>query len=97
LQLGLSVDVDAVDPDTQKQLVKQLRKDPSGKKSALLNDPCVTEKLIAANAVIGFAAKGDKVGATCALCHTITDGSVFNLPDGGSIGHRQDGRAQPQS
>jgi cytochrome c2 len=93
LQLGLMVDVDAVDPETQKELVKQLKEDPSGKKSALLNDPDVTAKLIAANAVIGFAPKGDKVGATCALCHTITDGSVFNLPNGGSIGHRQDGRA----
>ena len=93
LQLGLSVDVEAVDPDTQKELMKQLKEDPTGKKSALLNDPSVTEKLIAANAVIGFAAKGDKVGATCALCHTITDGSVFNLPGGGSIGHREDGRA----
>ena len=59
----------------------------------LLNDASVTEKLIAANAVIGFAPKGDKVGTTCALRHTIADGSVFNLSNGGSIGHRQDGRA----
>ncbi len=93
MMLGLSVDVDAVDQATQAELVKQLKQDPSGKKSALLNDPAVTEKLIGANAVIGFAAKGDKVGATCALCHTITDGAVFNLPSGGSIGHRLDGRA----
>jgi cytochrome c2 len=91
LQLGLCVDVDAVDPDTQKELVKQLKADSSGKNSALLNDPSVTEKLIASNAVIGFAAKGEKVGAACALCHTVTDGSVFNLPQGGSIGHRIDG------
>jgi cytochrome c2 len=93
LQLGLSVDIEAIDPGMQKELMKQLKEDPTGKKSALLNDPSVTEKLIAANAVIGFAAKGDKVGATCALCHTITDGSVFNMPNGGSIGHREDGRA----
>jgi hypothetical protein len=38
-------------------------------------------------------ANGDKTGATCALCHTITDASVFNLPGGGSIGKRLDGRA----
>jgi CheY-like chemotaxis protein/cytochrome c2 len=36
---------------------------------------------------------GDKVGVSCALCHTITDGSLFNLPNGGSVGHRLDGRA----
>lgn len=35
---------------------------------------------------------GDKVGVSCALCHTITDGSAFNMPNGGSIGHRLDGR-----
>lgn len=38
-------------------------------------------------------ANGDKTGATCALCHTITDGSVFTAAGGGSIGARQDGRA----
>jgi cytochrome c2 len=55
--------------------------------------------------VIGLAAKdtngdgtiditmGDKVGATCALCHGITDHSLFNLPTGGSIGKRVDGPA----
>jgi cytochrome c2 len=93
LQLGLNVDVDAVDPAMQQELMKELKDDSSGRQSALLNDPSATGKLIAANAVIGFVPKGDKVGASCALCHTITDGSVFNLPNGGSIGHRQDGRA----
>ena len=93
LKLGLSVDVDAVDPATQQELAKQLKEDPTGKKSAILNDPNVTEKLVAANAVIGFSAKGGKVGATCALCHTITDAAVMEVPNGGSIGHRLDGRA----
>ena len=92
LQLGLSVDTDAVDPATQKMLTEQLKADPSGKTSKLLNDPEVTGKLIKANAVIGMSAKGEKVGVTCALCHTITDGSVFSMPNGGSIGHRMDGR-----
>lgn len=93
LQLGLQVDMDAIDPGTQQQLMKELKEDPSGKKSALLNDPSVTEKLIAANAVIGFSAKGYKVGASCALCHTMTDGAAFKAPNGGSIGHRLDGLA----
>lgn len=34
---------------------------------------------------------GESVGVTCALCHGITDGSVFALPNGGSIGKRVDG------
>ena len=103
MQLGLSVDIDALDATTQKTLQDQLKADPTGQGSALLNDPNTTAKLINANAVIGMAAKdsngdgviditkGDKVGVSCALCHTITDGSAFSLPKGGSIGHRQDG------
>ncbi|MBA3555223.1 MAG: hypothetical protein H0W29_10755 [Gemmatimonadales bacterium] len=105
LELGLSVDLEALDAATREALETQLRADPSGKTSALLNDPATTGKLINANAVIGMpikdangdgvmdAATGDKVGASCALCHTITDGSAFSLPNGGSIGRRQDGRA----
>jgi cytochrome c2 len=92
LQLGLSMDIDAVDPSTQDILTEQLRGDPSGRSSALLNDPKMTGRLIKANTVIGLAAKGEKVGVTCALCHTITDGSAFMMQGGGSIGHRQDGR-----
>ena len=93
LQLGLMVDVDAVDVATQRALVQQLRDDPSGRSSTLLNDPAVTTVLVNANAVIGFSPRNGKVGATCAMCHTITDESVFSIPGGGSIGHRQDGRA----
>ena len=104
LELGLGLDADAMDAATLKTLTEQLLADPSGKTATLLNDPGMTAKLISANAVIGMVPKktggdgpmditrGDKVGATCALCHSITDGSVMNLPTGGSIGHRQDGR-----
>ncbi len=105
LQLGLHIDVDALDPATRRTLKEQLRADPSGKSSALLNDPKTTIAAINANAVIGMpvkdangdgvmdVTKGDKVGASCALCHTITDKSAFDMPSGGSIGKRQDGRA----
>lgn len=93
LKAGLSVDVDALDAATKQAVAAELKTDLSPKKAPLLNDPKTTLKLIAANAVIGMVPKGDKVGASCALCHTITDGSVFNLPGGGSIGHRLDGRA----
>ncbi len=105
LQLGLQVDVEALDAATKKAVAAELKKDPTGKSSALFNDPAVTVKLINANAVIGMPVKdtngdgkldtasGDKVGASCALCHTITDGSILSLPGGGSIGKRVDGLA----
>lgn len=105
LQLGVQIDMDALDAATQQTLGEQLRADPSGHASALLNDPKMLVVLINANAVIGMPIKdsnhdgkmdithGDKVGASCALCHTVTDGAVFNLPNGGSIGHRMDGMA----
>ena len=104
LQLGVQVDMDALDAATLRTLTEQLRADPSGRTSALLNDPKMLVALVNANAVIGMPAKdsnhdgkidvghGDKVGASCALCHTVTDGAVLNMPGGGSIGHRQDGR-----
>jgi len=105
LKLGLQVDVEALDSATQKAVAAELKTDLSPKNAPILNDPKTTMMLIEANAVIGMAAKdsngdgkislanGDKVGASCALCHTVTDGSVFNLPGGGSIGKRIDGLA----
>jgi cytochrome c2 len=102
LQLGLSVDVDALDDATKKAVAADLKKDPTGKTSKLFNDPMTTVRLVNANAVIGLPIKdsngdgkfdalnGDKVGVSCALCHSVTDGSVLNLPNGGSIGKRVD-------
>ena len=105
LKLGLQVDIDALDAATRQTLTEQLRADPSGETSALLNDPAVTVALINANAVIGLPAvdsngdgtvditAGDKVGASCALCHSVADGSTLSLPNGGAIGQRRDGLA----
>ncbi len=105
LKLGLEIDADALDAATRQALADQLKTDPTGQSSALLNDPMTTAKLFNANAVIGMpvkdsngdgvldATKGDKVGAACALCHTVTDGSVFRMANGGSIGRRRDGLA----
>ncbi len=105
LKAGLSVDVEALDSATQQAVAAELKTDLSPKNAPMLNDPKTTMKLLEANAVIGMVAKdsdgdgvinlskGDKVGASCALCHTITDKSVFDLPNGGSIGRRLDGRA----
>ncbi len=105
LALGLQIDVEALDRGTVQALTAQLMADPSGKTSAILNDPAMTGRLFNANAVIGMpikdfngdgvmdAGRGDKIGASCALCHTMTDGSAFRHPSGGSIGRRLDGLA----
>ena len=105
LQMGLSVDSDALDAATLAAIGAELKTDLSPANAPLLNNVATTLKLINANAIIGIVpkdtngdgvidvTKGDKTGATCALCHTITDASVFNLPNGGSIGKRLDGRA----
>jgi cytochrome c2 len=105
LDLGVQIDMDALPAAMRDALAAQLRQDPSGRTSALLNDPAVTIAAINANAVIGMpikdsngdglldAMRGDKVGASCALCHTMTDGAAFKSPNGGSIGHRVDGLA----
>lgn len=102
LQLGLSVDVDALDAATKKAVAAELKADPSGRSSKLLNDPMTTVKLVNANAIIGLPIKdsngdgkfdamnGDKVGVSCALCHSVTDGSVMKVANGGSIGKRVD-------
>lgn len=103
MEIGLSFDVDALDSGTRSALADQLRTDKTGKTSALLNDPNTMIKFVNANAVIGLplkansqgvmdVTKGAKVGVACALCHTITDGSLFSMSNGGSIGHREDGR-----
>ncbi|MEO5881142.1 MAG: hypothetical protein ABIQ06_01890 [Caldimonas sp.] len=105
LQLGLNIDSDAIAPALKAALAAELATDLSPANAPLLNSPATTVSLINANAVIGLVAKdsngdgtidianGDKSGASCALCHTATDGSVFAMAGGGSIGKRQDGRA----
>ncbi len=105
LQVGLSVDVDALDMATQQAVAAELKKDPTGATSKLFNDPKTTIKLLNANSVIGFVvkdsngdgkldvSKGDKVGVSCAMCHTRTDAAILNVSGGGTIGHRQDGLA----
>lgn len=93
LQLGLQVDADMVDPATKAQLAAELSADPTGRSSKILNDPAMTAKLIQAGAVIGMSPRNGKVGVSCALCHTMSDASVFKVPEGGSIGRRIDGLA----
>ncbi len=105
LETGLIVDIDAVPADLRAALAKELKTDLSPKSAPLLNDVATTVKLIEANAVVGIVPKdsngdgklsiagGDKVGVSCAICHTITDKSVYDMPGHGSIGRRIDGPA----
>ncbi len=92
LKLGLSVDVDHIDAAMRTKLTAELKTDMSAANAPLLNDPAVMQKLVQAKAVIGLVPTHGKVGISCALCHTITDGSLYAMSNGGSIGHRQDGR-----
>ncbi len=94
MKLGMTIDVEHIDPGMRKQLAAEFKTDLSAANAPMINDPAVMMKLIQANAVVGVVPKHDKVGITCALCHTITDGSLYAMPNGGSIGHRIDGRTE---
>ncbi|MEO6664043.1 MAG: hypothetical protein ABIN96_12770, partial [Rubrivivax sp.] len=105
LRLGLMVDSEAIDAATLATITAEARTDLSVANAPTLNSPAALIKLINANAVVGIVARdsngdgvvditrGDKTGASCTLCHAITDASVLQMPNGGSIGKRLDGRA----
>ncbi len=96
LALGVNIDMNAL-PAALRRMIST----PS-----FLDDPAMTLAIINANAAIGLpikdsngdglldVANGDKVGASCALCHTRADeGAIYTAPGGGSVGPRLDGRA----
>jgi len=98
LALGVSIDVDA--------LPAAIRTAIAASNATVLDDPAMTVAIFNANAAIGLpikdtngdgvmnAAAGDKIGTSCALCHTTAnDGRIFNVEGGGSVGRREDGRA----
>jgi len=107
LKLGLNVDADVLPLPVQAALAAELRSDRTPRHAPFLNAPSFMDVLLDFNAIIGLVAvdsngdgridirSGDKVGVSCALCHSITDGSVFQpgTQQMGSIGRRQDGRA----
>ncbi|GAC1352119.1 MAG: hypothetical protein NVSMB1_11820 [Polyangiales bacterium] len=109
LKAGYQVDIDALDAATKAALAAELKTDLSPANAPKLNDVNTTVALLNANAIMGVVvvdtnadgkldiASGDKVGLSCALCHSISDNSVFDLakggPSGGSIGKRVDGPA----
>lgn len=105
LAVGLQIDMEAVDAVLRKALEAEFKTDLSLQNAPLLNDPSTTETLINENAIIGIVAKdsnkdskinimkGDMVGVSCAICHTVTDKSAFDMPNGGTAGRRIDGLA----
>lgn len=94
LKLGMTIDVERIDPAMRTQLAAEVKSDHSAARAPLLNDPAVMTRLLQANAVVGVVPKQGKLGISCALCHTITDGSLYAMANGGSIGHRIDGRTE---
>jgi len=94
LQAGVNFDVDAIPAALKTALASEVKTDHSAAKAPKLNDPAILDQLVQANAVIGMVPKGGKVGVTCALCHAITDKSLYELTDKGTIGKRIDGPTQ---
>lgn len=104
LETGFHIDADALDENLRDALGQEFKTDLSAANATRLHDPEIALQVIQANALIGIAAKdsnndgnidlraGDKIGVTCAICHTVTDGSVAQLVGKGSIGRRLDGR-----
>ena len=101
LALGVNIDVDALPAAIRTAIAAG-----GAQSAAVLDDPAMTVAIINANAAIGLpikdtngdgvmdATKGDKVGTSCALCHTIAnDGAIFSVAGGGQVGRREDGRA----
>jgi hypothetical protein len=106
LELGMHIDIERVEEGLRKDITAQFKTNLSKEKAPLLHDPDVTIKLIEANAVSGFAAKdgdgdgkidlrgNDKMGISCAICHTVADGSVYQMSGNrGAVGKRLDGLA----
>ena len=103
LKAGYHVNVDALDDATKKAVAAELKTNLSPAAAPILNDPKTTAALVNANAVIGVVARdtnndgkiditaGDKMGVSCAFCHAITDGAVYSMPKGGTIGKQIDG------
>ena len=105
LAAGMLVDAERVEPALLAQLAAEARTDLSPAQAPLLNSPDTLLRLIEMNALVGVPVKdsnrdgrislagGDKTGVSCAICHTVADGSVLKVNDRGSIGRITDGPA----
>jgi mono/diheme cytochrome c family protein len=98
LGAGLQVDELALDPAETADLVAELSTDLAPANAPLLNDPLFFQELLTRNAFLGLIADdadgdgfldgdgGDTLGFSCALCHSVADGAVFDGPgSGGSL------------
>ena len=94
LKIGLSVNSERIHAALLPKLAAELKTDLSPKNAPLLNNPATKTKLVNANAIIGIVARNGKVGVSCALCHAVSDTSVYSLPNGGGIGKEIDGPTQ---
>jgi cytochrome c553 len=105
LKAGLQIDIEAVPAALKEKLVTELKTDHTPASAPSLHDHKVMLKLVEANAVAGLVPKdsngdgridlggADKLGISCTICHVRTDGSVYEMPRGGSVGKRVDGLA----
>jgi len=105
LEAGLQIDIEAVEPALRQTLESEFKTDLAMQNAPMLNDPKTMVALVNANAIVGIVPKdsnndkkldimaGDKVGMSCTICHTITDKSIYDIPNGGSVGRRVDGPA----
>ena len=91
LKSGVSFDSEAMPDDLREKIAAELKTDLSKANAPTINDPTQLPKLIGMNAVIGMVQRNGKVGVTCALCHAITDKSVYAFGSKGSVGKRIDG------
>ena len=107
LRLGLQLDSDQLGP-VATTLAAELETDLTPASAPTLNDPLAFVDALVGDAVIGLVARdeagdeilsfgaGDSLGISCALCHSISDGTSFDgthpgSPVSGSIGRRVDG------
>jgi mono/diheme cytochrome c family protein len=105
LAAGMLIDAERVEPTLLAQLAAEARTDLSSARAPLLNSSQTLLRLVEMNALVGVPAKdsnrdgrislaaGDKAGVSCAICHTVGDGSVLKVNDRGSIGKITDGPA----
>lgn len=94
MAMGLHLTMEAFDASLRKTLEAELKTDLSMQNEPHLNDPKTTAMILNSNAVIGMVPKdsnkdkninimeGEMFGMSCALCHTITNPSAFNLVGG---------------
>jgi mono/diheme cytochrome c family protein len=105
LAAGMLIDAERVEPALLARLAAEARTDLAPANAPLLNDYATLLRIIEMNALVGVPAKdsngdgrislssGDKAGVSCAICHTVADGSVLKVNNRGSIGKITDGPA----